>query len=48
MDPTDPQLLLQEAQCRYKAGEREESRQMLEQWLQQNRGSALTVLLYHG
>ena len=48
VDPTNPQLCLQEAQCRYKAGEREESRQMLEQWLQQNHGSALAVLLYHG
>ena len=48
MDPTNPQLLLQEAQCRYKAGEREESRQMLEQWLQQNDGPVLAVLLYHG
>ena len=40
--------MLREAQYRYKAGEREESRQMLEQWLQQNRGPALPVLLYHG
>ena len=40
-NPTNPQLLLREAQYRYKVGEREESRQMLEQWLQQNRGPAL-------
>ena len=48
IDPTNPQLWLQEAQYRYQAGEREESRQMLERWLQQNRGPALAVLLYHG
>ena len=48
VDPTNPQLLLQEAQYRYRAGEQEESRRMLEPWLRQNRGPALAVLLYHG
>jgi peptidoglycan/xylan/chitin deacetylase (PgdA/CDA1 family) len=48
LDPADASLVLREAQFLYDAGRREESRRLLEGWLDVNRGPVLAILLYHG
>lgn len=49
LDPTNPYVLLQQANFLYAADKRGEAKRLVDQWLEKNRKSqVLPVLLYHG
>lgn len=48
LDPTNPYLLIRQARLLYDAGQRDESRQILVNWLSKNDKTTVPTLLYHG